>query len=174
MPESSQRVESRIPAIRLVLVLFVCIAIATLTSRFVAYFLKIRIGALEYKLLADGDQKPFALAEGSSLMLDGLSWKRISEAFNQGIENWFVAGSSPSEWEPLQRRANKARLTFIVVSPYDLQRIFSVRLPRRSCTAEPKHQGSLAKQGRLAFFQAGVKPISFAVSSFSLSHSWPL
>ena len=57
-------------------------------------------------------------------MLDGLSWKRISNAFEEGIENWFVAGSSPSEWEPLQRRASNARLTFIVVSAYDLNEQF--------------------------------------------------
>ncbi len=41
-----------------------------------------------------------------------------------GIENWFVAGSSPSEWDPLQRRASSARLTFIVVSAYDLNENF--------------------------------------------------
>jgi hypothetical protein len=85
--------------------------------------LGIRTGAIGYKLLAEGD-RPLALAEGSSLMLDGLSWARISKDFGQGIENWFVAGSSPSEWEPLQRRASHARLTFIVVSAYDLNEHF--------------------------------------------------
>ena len=116
--------ESMTSKVKLVLLLCICVAIAAVGSHVVASFLKIRTGAVGYKLLADGSQKPFALAEGSSLMLDGLSWKRISKAFGQGIENWFVAGSSPSEWEPLQRRASNTRLTFIVVSAYDLNENF--------------------------------------------------
>ena len=65
-----------------------------------------------------------ALAEGSSLMLDGLSWTRVSKELGSGIENWFVAGSSPSEWEALVGRSQGAKLTFIVVSPYDLNEDF--------------------------------------------------
>jgi hypothetical protein len=116
--------ESKKSALRLLSLLCVCVIIAALGSHFVATFLKIRTSAVGYKLLANGNQKPFALAEGSSLMLDGLSWRRISNAFGQNIENWFVAGSSPSEWESLQGRASDARLTFIVVSAYDLNEHF--------------------------------------------------
>lgn len=112
------------PALRLVLLLCICVAVAALGSHVIARFLRIRTGAVAYKLLAKGNQKPLALAEGSSLMLDGLSWKRISNAFGQGVENWFVAGSSPCEWEPLQRRVSDARLTLIVVSVYDLNEYF--------------------------------------------------
>ena len=136
---------------RVVLLLFICIAIAALGSHLVASFLKIRIGAVGYKLLADGSQKPFALAEGSSLMLDGLSWKRISKAFGQGIENWFVAGSSPSEWELLQGRASNTRLTFIVVSAYDLNEHF------------------------LCDYRAGVVPLNQSIKDLWQSGAdWPL
>ena len=57
-------------------------------------------------------------------MVEGLAWERISQELGVGIENWFVAGSSPSEWEALQPRARNASTTFIVVSAYDLNEEF--------------------------------------------------
>jgi hypothetical protein len=142
--------ESVKPKLQLLLLLGVCVAIAAIASHFVVSSLRIRTGAVGYKLLATGNQKPFALAEGSSLMIDGLSWKRISEEFGQGIENWFVAGSSPSEWEPLQGRASDARLTFIVVSAYDLNEQF------------------------LCDFRAGVVPLNQSIKDLWQSGAdWP-
>ena len=110
--------------LQLALVLLVTVAVTTVASHLVVGSLGIRTGAIGYKLLAIGKSPPFALAEGSSLMIDGLSWKRIGEKFSQGIETWFVAGSSPSEWAVLQRRASNAPLNFIVVSAYDLNENF--------------------------------------------------
>ena len=124
MRESPHPRKSISPSVTLILVLCSCVALTAIASHLVCNYLRIRVGAVGYKLLAKGNQRPFALAEGSSLMLDGLSWNRISNAFGQGIENWFVAGSSPCEWEPLQHRSSNARLTFIVVSAYDLNEYF--------------------------------------------------
>jgi hypothetical protein len=53
-------------------------------------------------------------------MEDGLSFELISDILGRGIQTWFVPGSSPSEWEPLQRRVPDAEITLIGVSPYDL------------------------------------------------------
>lgn len=53
-----------------------------------------------------------------------ISWQRVSDAVAATIENWFVAGSSPSEWEVLQHQAPNVRLTFIAISAYDLNEDF--------------------------------------------------
>jgi len=62
--------------------------------------------------------------EGSSLTIDGVDWKLVSEKLGFGIEIWGVAGSSPSEWEVLHRRSIRSKWTFIGVSPYDLNEHF--------------------------------------------------
>lgn len=98
--------------------------IAAIGSHLVVHILRIRTGGVGYKLLGHRNGKPLAFAEGSSLMVEGLAWERISQELGVGIENWFVAGSSPSEWEALQPRARNANLTFIAVSAYDLNEGF--------------------------------------------------
>ena len=108
----------------LFLVVSVAIAIAAMGSHLVVYLLGIRTGGVGYKLLGREGGEPLAFAEGSSLMVEGLGWDRISRELGVGIENWFVAGSSPSEWEALQPRARNASTTFIVVSAYDLNEEF--------------------------------------------------
>jgi hypothetical protein len=57
---------------------------------------------------------------GSSLLQFGLSWEEVSKTLGEGIENWGVAGSSPSEWEALQTRETNANLLLIGVSLYDM------------------------------------------------------
>jgi hypothetical protein len=57
---------------------------------------------------------------GSSLLQFGLAWPEVSEALGQGIENWGVAGSSPSEWEFSQRLATNSNLMIIGFSFLDL------------------------------------------------------
>jgi hypothetical protein len=89
-----------------------CFAIAAIGSHLVVYILGIRTGGVGYKLLGGEGSEPLAFAEGSSLMVEGLGWDRISRELGVGIENWFVAGSSPSEWEALQPRARNASTTF--------------------------------------------------------------
>src|SRR5215208_7017501 len=92
------------PKLRLAMVLSVAIAVAAVGSHVTVRLLGVRTGAVGYRPLSSHKNKPLAFAEGSSLMVDGLSWERISKQFGTGIENWFVAGSSPSEWEQLQER----------------------------------------------------------------------
>jgi hypothetical protein len=75
-------------------------------------------------VIGPGDGKPSIFVAGSSLAGDGLSWVRISEVLNLRIEGWGVAGSSPCEWERFQHQAKETQLTFIVVSPYDLNEHF--------------------------------------------------
>lgn len=114
----------RLQKLQLGIVLFFAVGIAAGCSHSMVRLLGIRTGGMGYKLLASGNEKPLALAAGSSLMVGGLSWKQISQECGVGIENWFVAGSSPSEWEAFQERSPEARLTFIVVSVYDLNEDF--------------------------------------------------
>jgi hypothetical protein len=57
-------------------------------------------------------------------MGDALAWPRIGATAGRGVETWFVAGSSPWEWEASQHRAPQAQLTFLVVSAYDLNENF--------------------------------------------------
>lgn len=75
---------------------------------------------MAYKILGSTGAPPTALAEGSSLMRAGISWQEVADTTRVTIENWFAAGSSPSEWEELQARANRPQRTFIAVSAYDL------------------------------------------------------
>lgn len=63
---------------------------------------------------------PQVFCAGSSLLQFGLAWPEISKALGQGMENWGVGGSSPSEWEMSQTLATNANLMIIGVSVYDL------------------------------------------------------
>jgi hypothetical protein len=110
--------------LKFVIVICIVAAVVATASHLLVRCLSIRTGGVGYKLLGDAGGKPLAFAEGSSLMCDGLAWERISQEVGCGIENWFVAGSSPSEWERLLNRAGEARLTFIAVSAYDLNEYF--------------------------------------------------
>jgi hypothetical protein len=57
---------------------------------------------------------------GSSLLQFGLSWEEVSKAIGEGIENWGVGASSPSEWEVLQTRETNANELLIGISVYDM------------------------------------------------------
>ncbi len=63
---------------------------------------------------------PQVFCAGSSLLQFGLSWPDISRSLDQGMENWGVGGSSPSEWEVSQLLATNYDLMIIGVSIYDL------------------------------------------------------
>lgn len=63
---------------------------------------------------------PQALCAGSSLLVWGLDWSKVSEALGQGIETWGVGGSSPDIWEEWQKRRPLSNTTIIGVSVYDL------------------------------------------------------
>lgn len=63
---------------------------------------------------------PQVFCAGSSLLVSGLSWPRVSESLGEGVENWTVAGSSPEVWEVFQQRKRISDVTIIGVSVYDL------------------------------------------------------
>jgi hypothetical protein len=67
-----------------------------------------------------GDGPASVALAGSSLTYDGVSWSEVASFLGTAIESWPVPGSSPAEWEQLQRRFPQARMTFIGVSLYDL------------------------------------------------------
>ncbi len=101
------------------------IVIASAISHVMVRELGIRTGGIGYKLLGESEEgKTLAVAQGSSLMVEGLAWRQISKTMEVGIENWFVAGSSPSEWEVLSSRSDSAPITFVAVSAYDLNENF--------------------------------------------------
>jgi hypothetical protein len=61
-----------------------------------------------------------ALISGSSLTYDGVDWTQVADALGMPVESWPVPGSSPAEWEQLQRRSPRAKTTFVGISLYDL------------------------------------------------------
>jgi hypothetical protein len=63
---------------------------------------------------------PQVFCAGSSLLQFGLAWPQISKTIGQGMENWGVGASSPSEWEMSQRLATNVNLMLIGISVYDL------------------------------------------------------
>jgi hypothetical protein len=108
----------------LIFVLSVALAIVSVIDHATVVWLRIRTGGIDQRHLATLQGAPVALAQGSSLMLDAISWQRVANSIRVSVENWFVAGSSPSEWEVLQHRARDVHLTFIAVSAYDLNEDF--------------------------------------------------
>ena len=98
--------------------------ITAIISHSIIDWLKIETGFGGHWVIESGGDKPSVFMAGSSLAGDGLSWCRISDVLDLRIEGWGVAGSSTSEWERFQNRAKQARLTVIVVSPYDLNENF--------------------------------------------------
>lgn len=62
---------------------------------------------------------PQVFCAGSSLLQFGLAWPEISEELGQGIENWGLGGSSPTEWEVSQRVATNTNLMIIGFSVHD-------------------------------------------------------
>ena len=104
--------------------LLVVIAVTSALSHGLVGWLGIRTGVVRHRVVGEGQPGPSAYLAGSSLLFDGLALDRVSKQFGQGMETWFVAGSSPSEWEPFQSRAGAAKLTLIGISAYDLNEEF--------------------------------------------------
>jgi hypothetical protein len=61
-----------------------------------------------------------AFIAGSSLTYDGVGWNQVADLLGVAIASWPVPGSSPAEWEQLQRRSLRTKTTFVGVSLYDL------------------------------------------------------
>lgn len=109
---------------QLFLIAFLVAAITSVISHLLVGCLGIRTGTVTHRVVGDGDVKPLAYAAGSSLMSDALGLDRISAELRLGLETWFVAGGSPSEWETYQSRAAQASLTLFAISAYDLNEDF--------------------------------------------------
>ncbi len=110
--------------LQLALVLVASAAIASLGGHLITAWLEIETTSGMSWAIGQPNGKPPAVMSGSSLAGDGISWERISAEYDQRIEGWSVAGSSPWEWETFQQRAPDTRLNFLVVSVYDLNEQF--------------------------------------------------
>ena len=95
------------------------LVIAAAGSHFVAHWIGLPKPGAAYRRIGPA-AGPQVFCAGSSLLQFGLSWPEISKIFGQGMENWGVGGSSPSEWEVSQLAATNVNLMIIGVSIYDL------------------------------------------------------
>jgi hypothetical protein len=101
----------------------IALAVAIITAAVchpLVRWLHIRTGTVSHRLIGESLGRPRSWLAGSSLTGDGIAWDRVCTQLVQGMETWFVAGSSPYEWEPFQNRAPNAQVSFIGVSAYDL------------------------------------------------------
>src|SRR5215212_1820076 len=78
-----------------ILILSISLATAALATHVLVHWLGIRSGGVGYKIVGSTGAPPTALAEGSSLMRDAISWQEVSNTIGATIENWFAAGGSP-------------------------------------------------------------------------------
>ena len=98
--------------------------LASLGTYLLAAALEIRTkAATGHKRFGDVSQPVQALVLGSSLTYSGVDWTQVAGLLGVAIESWPVPGSSPAEWEQLQRRSPQARTTFVGVSLYDLNEV---------------------------------------------------
>jgi len=100
----------------------VCLAliIAIVFNYLAAFWIKLpRHTAMQLRRIGP-KTGPQVFCAGSSLLQFALSWPEVSEILNQGIENWGMAASTPSEWEMSQNLANNTNLMIIGVDVYDL------------------------------------------------------
>ncbi len=109
---------------QLIFILVAVTGLAALGSHLVVSWLGIRSGWGEHRVAGREWNKPLAYVAGSSLLGDALDVAQASRTLEQGMQTWFVAGSSPAEWVELQSRASDAKLTIIGVSAYDLNEHF--------------------------------------------------
>lgn len=106
---------------RLMFVGIGAILLAALASHLVAGSLGLQtVAASGHKHFGEAHGPALALISGSSLSYDGVDWREVAGVQELSIESWPVPGSSPAEWEQLQRRSPHATTTFVGVSLYDL------------------------------------------------------
>ena len=105
---------------QLVMLWLVAIGLSSSASHLLIGWLKIETTTGKPWSVGSINGKPFAFMAGSSLAGDGISWKRVATELDQQIGGWGVAGASPYEMEQFQHKASDSKLSFIVVSVYDL------------------------------------------------------
>lgn len=109
---------------KLAMTLAGAVLLAALATHGVVWLLDIHTTAgTGHKQFGDSSQKAKALILGSSLTYSAVDWSRIASHLQTAIESWPVPGSSPAEWEQVQRRSPQASTTFIGVSVYDLNEV---------------------------------------------------
>src|SRR5262245_40258690 len=104
----------------LALILALAIVIAASGSHLIANWLQIKTTAAEVFRIGNSNVQSKAFLAGSSLATYGMSWDLIAKRLDLEVNVWGIAGSSPYEWERFQKLVPEARVTFIVVSAYDL------------------------------------------------------
>ena len=101
-------------------ILLVVTLLTSIGSHIVVRWLGVRTSSVSHRVTErEGDKTP-AYVAGSSLLGGAMDVNKVCDALGQGMETWFVAGGSPSEWVKFQPRAPKANLTLIGISAYDL------------------------------------------------------
>lgn len=105
---------------RFLLVALLAVIITSAVCHPLVRWLHIRTGTVSHRLIGDSFGQPRFWLAGSSITGDGIAWDTVSSERRRGLETWFVAGSSPCEWEPFQRLDPAAPISFIGVSVYDL------------------------------------------------------
>lgn len=101
---------------------------AVLSASLGTYVLAAAVGiqnraATGHKRFGPADRPVEGLVSGSSLTYGGINWNQVAAHMNTGVESWPVPGSAPPEWEQLQRRSPRAKMTFVGVSAYDLNEV---------------------------------------------------
>jgi hypothetical protein len=105
---------------QLLFVVCMALVIAIVFNYLTAFWIKLpRHTAMELRRIGP-ETGPQVFCAGSSLLQFAFSWPEVSDALNQGIENWGMAASTPSEWEASQNLANNTNLMIIGIDVYDL------------------------------------------------------
>jgi hypothetical protein len=107
------------PKTQFILLVCATLLVASVGSNFVARWIGLPQPGAAYRRIGPVDG-PQVFCAGSSLLQFGLAWPEISKTLGQGMENWGVGGSSPSEWEISQTLATNVNLMIVGVSVYDL------------------------------------------------------
>jgi hypothetical protein len=122
--ESSSGFPQKNRGLQLALIVAVVTLLTAVGSHLVVAWLGIRAGWGEHRTAGTEWPKPLAYVAGSSLLGDALDVQQACRALEQGMQTWFVAGSSPCEWAELQSRAPDAQMTIIGISAYDMNEHF--------------------------------------------------
>jgi hypothetical protein len=104
----------------LVLILCVALGASSVLSHAAIRWLKIKATWGGQKHYGPPELKASAVLHGSSPAYDGIDWSRVSGSLGKAIESWATAGSSPSEWERMDRNSGEMTTTFIGITAGDL------------------------------------------------------
>src|SRR5689334_14776975 len=110
--------------LELITAILVVILVTAAVSHGITRWLKIETSPTGYAVTGSKNSETAVFMAGSSLAGDGIKWSKLGNDLNLRIESWWVAGSSPSEWEGFSKLAANAKLSIIVISVYDMNEHF--------------------------------------------------